>query len=222
VNATSGLSRFSSREAIVREFGRLDANWDGYDASPLSKTVTANAIRFLQLLEASNISSPDISPLANGTIAFEWQSYLGFAYLEIGNSRFSMVASSGGSEETLLDGGAEALGLDHAFLIETALFPQRMYATTINQITFCSAVAMPVSEMPRLIVDDEVIVRCIFFPHHFDKSGKIKSAAFHPKAESEKISTIRHDYVGTDFCKEKAKEMESCERVYKGLNSLSV
>jgi len=80
---------------------------------------------------------------------------------------------------------------------------------------------MPVPEMPIPVADDEVIVRCVFFPHHFDKNGKIKPAAFHPPAESEDISTIRHDYVGTDFCKQKAKEMRTAAREYRGLGALT-
>lgn len=74
--------------------------------------------------------------------------------------------------------------------------------------------------MPRFVVDEEKIVRCLFFPYHFNKNGEIKPAAFHPK-EGEKISTIRHDYVGTDFCKAKAKEMASPQREYRGLGVIT-
>lgn len=80
---------------------------------------------------------------------------------------------------------------------------------------------MPVPEMPISVADEEVIVRCIFFPAHFDKNGKIKVAAFHPPANSQDISTVRHDYVGTDFCKQKAKEMQSAKREYRGLATLT-
>lgn len=121
--------------ALVREFGRLEANWDGYNASPLSKTVTQNALDFLNLLDASNVATPDVTPLANGTVALEWQSDLGFAYLEIGNSRFSLIASSGGGPEMLSNGNIEELGRDHAFLIDAVLLPWRSCVSTINQIS---------------------------------------------------------------------------------------
>jgi len=121
--------------ALVREFGRLEANWDGYDASPLSKTVTDNALGFLNLLDVSNVATPDVTPLANGTIALEWQSDLGFAYLEIGNSRFSLIASSVGGPEMLSNGNIEDLGHEYAFLIDAVLLPWRMYIGTINQIS---------------------------------------------------------------------------------------
>jgi hypothetical protein len=122
-------------KALVREFGRLESNWDGYGAQPLSRAATDNATRFLGVLSASNAPTPDLSPLANGTIALEWQSAVGFAYLEIGNSRFSMVASQIFGGKTLCDGGAEELGFGHASLIKEALFPDHTYVTSINQIT---------------------------------------------------------------------------------------
>jgi hypothetical protein len=80
---------------------------------------------------------------------------------------------------------------------------------------------MPVPEMPLSIADEEKIVRCIFFPSHFDNNGQIKPAAFHPKGETEEISAIRHDYVGTTFCKTKAKGMEGPKREYRGLGVLT-
>ena len=132
----TGLSVGESEraKALVREFGRLGPNWDGYGALPLSRTATANATRFLEVLSAANAPAPDLSPLANGTIALEWRSTLGCAYLEIGNSRFSMVASQAFGAKILCDGDTEELGFGHAGLIEAALFPEQT-VTPISQIS---------------------------------------------------------------------------------------
>jgi hypothetical protein len=63
-------------------------------------------------------------------------------------------------------------------------------------------------EIPIEIDDTEVIVRVIFQPYHVNKKGRLKPKAFQSPAGKDEISVIRHTYVGTTFCKCKAKEIE--------------
>ena len=63
-------------------------------------------------------------------------------------------------------------------------------------------------EIPIDIDDTEVIVRAIFEPYHV-KKGKLKLQAFKSPAGKDEVSVIRHTYMGTAFCKCKAKEIEA-------------
>lgn len=77
-------------------------------------------------------------------------------------------------------------------------------------------------EIPIPVDDSEVIVRAIFEPYHV-KKGKLKPAAFRSPPGKDEVSVIRHSYMGSDFCKWKAKEIEAEIRVkdpnktYRGL-----
>ena len=64
-------------------------------------------------------------------------------------------------------------------------------------------------EIPIDIDDTEVIVRAIFQPYHVNKKGRLKPKAFQSPAGKDEVSVIRHSYVGTAFCKGKAKEIEA-------------
>jgi len=63
-------------------------------------------------------------------------------------------------------------------------------------------------EIPIDIDDTEVIVRAIFEPYHV-KKGKLKLQALKSPADKDEVSVIRHSYMGTDFCKRKANEIEA-------------
>jgi hypothetical protein len=63
-------------------------------------------------------------------------------------------------------------------------------------------------DLPVEITDEEQIVRAIFFPHHIDISkNRLKPAAFRSPPDKDEVSVIRHTYMGSDFCKAKAKEI---------------
>ena len=76
--------------------------------------------------------------------------------------------------------------------------------------------------IPEEVFDKEVIVRGVCSPHHF-KDDKLIVAAYHPTPETDEVSVMRHDYMGSDACKAKAKELENPvkNKVYEGLAVLS-
>lgn len=79
-------------------------------------------------------------------------------------------------------------------------------------------------DLPFEIADEEKIVRAIMCPSHI-KTGKntLKPAAFRSKAGTDDVSVIRQTYMGSDFCKAKAKEIAtaSTSNSYAGLAFLN-
>jgi len=75
--------------------------------------------------------------------------------------------------------------------------------------------------IPIKINDCETIVRGILNPVHIYQSGprkgKLKPQAFQSPVGKDEVSTIRHHYMGDDFCKRKAKEINSGKNQYHGL-----
>jgi hypothetical protein len=74
-------------------------------------------------------------------------------------------------------------------------------------------------DLPVEIAPDEVIVRVIKTPYHYDeKKGRLKSAAFRPLAERDDVSVMRKRHLGNDGCKDKAVEIAA--KTYIGLAAL--
>lgn len=71
-----------------------------------------------------------------------------------------------------------------------------------------TATRLCMPDIPIHIDDPEVIVRAIFEPYH-EKKGKLKPAAFRSPPGKDEVSVIRQSYMGTQFCKRKAKEIEA-------------
>ena len=64
--------------------------------------------------------------------------------------------------------------------------------------------------LPTDIADDENIVRAILSPAHVKPgSTKVRHQALRSRAGEDEVSVIRKSHMGTDFCKEKGKEIES-------------
>lgn len=78
------------------------------------------------------------------------------------------------------------------------------------------------ADIPEEVFAKEVIVRAICSPYHL-KDGKVIVAAYHPTPETDEVSVMRHDYMGSDACKAKAKELENpaTNKIYEGLAVLS-
>jgi hypothetical protein len=59
-----------------------------------------------------------------------------------------------------------------------------------------------------MIADTEKIVKAIFFPQHIDvRKNRLRPAAFRSPPDTDEVSVIRHTYMGSNFCKVKAKEI---------------
>jgi hypothetical protein len=63
-------------------------------------------------------------------------------------------------------------------------------------------------DLPLEVASDEVIVRAIKTPYHYDeKKKRLKSAAFRPQAKRDDVSVMRKCHLGNDGCKDKAVEI---------------
>ncbi|AOR68346.1 hypothetical protein BBJ41_12890 [Burkholderia stabilis] len=82
--------------ALLDEYEALQANWDGYDADPISEDACSAAKSFLVSLPSS-FESPDLCPNPSGTISMEWESSNGQAQLELGRSKFSFYLRQKGA-----------------------------------------------------------------------------------------------------------------------------
>lgn len=77
--------------------------------------------------------------------------------------------------------------------------------------------------LPIHVANSEKIVRAIMSPYHVDRKGRLRPRAFRPASGTDEVSVIRQSHMGSDFCKDKAKEI--AERIpgktYIGLASVS-
>lgn len=80
-------------------------------------------------------------------------------------------------------------------------------------------------EVPFEVANAETIVRGVFSPYHLNDSGtKLKWAAFRPPPCRRDVSVVRHDYLGTDACRARAKAVGASDskRQFRGLAFLKV
>jgi hypothetical protein len=75
-------------------------------------------------------------------------------------------------------------------------------------------------DIPLQVAGEETIARGVCHPFHFNRSGnKLSWNAFRPPPGERDVSVMRHDYIGVDVCRIKAKELagDDGSKVYKGL-----
>lgn len=72
-------------------------------------------------------------------------------------------------------------------------------------------------EIPRIIQEDEVIVRGIFYPYHV-KKDKIKREAFIPPKNRNDVSTMRLSHSSPNQCKFHLKSIETQDKKFQGLS----
>jgi len=75
-------------------------------------------------------------------------------------------------------------------------------------------------DIPIEVAGEEKIVRAIKSPYHIDKrKNRLRHQAFRSKPGTDEVSVIRHQYMGSDFCKTKAKEIvaQDPSAIYVGL-----
>jgi hypothetical protein len=94
--SASALNACENAKNTIRAFATLVENWDGYGAAAISDAVISNGVAIIDVIEGSpvNLPTPEISPNPNGTIALEWETPNGEAYIEIGNSRYGGYVSA--------------------------------------------------------------------------------------------------------------------------------
>jgi hypothetical protein len=76
-----------------------------------------------------------------------------------------------------------------------------------------------VPSIPEDVSGDEVIVRGVCSPYHVDKNGRLTKGLYNPEPDSDELSVMRHDHMGSDACKARAKELEDVakKKIYTGL-----
>lgn len=131
------LTEFFRAHSEVNEIENLPANWDSYGASPISTDVSRNAKQALDTLLCS-LPYPDVTPNPNGTLSLEWESSNGFAYIEIGNSKFSAFIRPNLGQSYHFDGNAESIDFNIGPFISAILFPSPSTIEGISGITIPS------------------------------------------------------------------------------------
>lgn len=115
-------------QAQVTQLEELPSGWDGDDAERISAAAAHAAKVFIGAFPGP--SMPSIYPNSSGTISMEWDSPLGEAVLEIGESRYSFYLSPSNGEASYKKGTAQQLWQEAALIsesIEARLFPARAF-----------------------------------------------------------------------------------------------
>lgn len=71
-------------------------------------------------------------------------------------------------------------------------------------------------EVPKIIHEDEKIVRGVFYPYHV-KKDKIKREAFTPPKNKNDVSTMRLSHSSPNQCKSYLKSIETQSKKFQGL-----
>ena len=67
-------------------------------------------------------------------------------------------------------------------------------------------------DIPIAISGEEAIVRAVFYPQNLNTSGRnLIRSAFRSPPDKDEVSSIRKNFVDSQFCKDKAKDIELAE-----------
>jgi hypothetical protein len=115
----------------VESFAR--ASW-----MSISDQARRHASLFIDMIEAapSGVPIPEVSPTPSGTVAFEWETHDGQAYLEIGNTRYSGYIKLDRQAPTFINGQVDYL-----------LFDQPIVASIQRAISAPATPSPPVTEI---------------------------------------------------------------------------
>ncbi len=128
----------------LEQIADLVDDWDGYGGAAVSKPVRLNAWEALRHFESAG-AIPEISPLPNGTIAFDWQSNGVRGHFEIGRTRYSMYITGTDGEARYYDGSAQSVSNEARDALANALADsagdEASYTQSMTSIRFVSASA---------------------------------------------------------------------------------
>lgn len=99
------LNPLNDKLTFLKQFRKVQNNWDGYGAKAPSENVIKNAMEFLSILPAwyqkmLNVEEVNITPY--GTVVMEWykdQSH--FISIEVGNSKIGFLSETPDGENPL-------------------------------------------------------------------------------------------------------------------------
>lgn len=92
----------------MQEITNLEDNWDGYGAPKIAPQVRINAWHALEHFTGGG-AVPEITPRANGTIAFDWRANGLRAHFEVGRTRSSMYITFADGHTRYFDSTANEL-----------------------------------------------------------------------------------------------------------------
>src|SRR5690606_29903902 len=75
----------------LKELAALPNNWDGQGAADLTDSIVARAAGVLKRIR---LLPTDITPHPSGTVMLEWETSLGRAYIEIGQTIYNVYAKA--------------------------------------------------------------------------------------------------------------------------------
>ncbi|WP_163618215.1 hypothetical protein [Microbacterium sp. B35-30] len=128
----------------LEQLADLQDDWDGYGASAISKVVRLNAWEAFRHFESGG-AIPEITPLPNGTIAFDWQANGVRGHFEIGRTRYSMYLTGVDGSTRYYNGSAKNVSTDARDALANALADsvgdEASYAQSMTSIRYASASA---------------------------------------------------------------------------------
>jgi hypothetical protein len=118
----------------IEAMSKLEENWDGYGASPISESALHYGTSFLTA-GSVELPAPDVVPNSNGTISLGWESPHGAAHLEIGATSF-LLSINTLREPTYIGGSSSEIGRTLSEVILRSLYP--MPSKTATQVQFAA------------------------------------------------------------------------------------
>ena len=131
------------QERMIDSFRELADNWDGYSALAIKELTIENAKHLLQRFNFSSFAlDPSITPHPNGIITFEWDSILGEAYLEVGQSLCCAYIAPAVGKPIYWTGTVEKTPVEAIVgAIQAIIFPQfgSSQSVTVPRLRYASA-----------------------------------------------------------------------------------
>lgn len=137
------LAALVTAENQIEKFGRMPEGWDGYGALPISIVTKHNSLEALRGVSVYP-PAPEITPNSNGTLSFEWETELGVAHLELGQTRLSFYVNLVSGDPVFLDASCDDLliaSLNIGFLVSIKLFPMRYAMASVTDIHLAAHVS---------------------------------------------------------------------------------
>ena len=132
-------SELTKIKTQLREFAALPMNWDGYGAQKISQEACDTIDSLMDMIQRCSMSLPSVTPKVAGTIAVEWQTSLGDAYLEIGKTRYSGYIEGKDSGPTFLEDNVDAISPELVARISFALYPENNTSDPVSNIVATSS-----------------------------------------------------------------------------------
>jgi hypothetical protein len=139
---TGQLAVLASVENRIEELCRLEPNWDGYGALPISQGTKYNSLATLRgILQSA--PSPELTPNPNGTLSFEWETREGSAHLEVGQTKVSFYLKPIVGKPLFVESIAPDIFLASVAignLVSTYLYPGQNVPASVTLISMFSNV----------------------------------------------------------------------------------